>query len=136
MPKPLSEISDAELQAAIRAVKATGGVARVRITPQGVVIESVPSDDASCAPEGPKEFVYLIGFDNWVKIGYTSTSVRKRLDGLQTSIPIKLEVICSMIGSLELEARLHLRFAQYRRQGEWFAREGELAEWIDQGCPL
>lgn len=136
MPKRLSDISADELQAAIRAVKATGFQARVRLTPEGAIIEPFVHGTDATEPTSPKEFVYLIGFDSWVKIGYTGTSVKKRLEGLQTSIPIKLQLIHSMPGSLELEARLHLRFSQYRRQGEWFAREGDLAAWIDAGCPL
>lgn len=135
MPRRPASITQAEIEAAIRAVQGSGFKARVRVTPEGVFVEPMPDEELSDA-SAPREFVYLIGFDQWVKIGYTSTSVRKRLEGLQTSIPVKLEVIHSMPGSLELEARLHLRFTQYRRQGEWFAREGDLARWIDEGCPL
>lgn len=82
----------------------------------------------------PSGFVYLIGFDNWVKIGYTAKSVKQRMDGLQTAIPIKLQLINSMPGTMKLEAMLHQRFAEHRRQGEWFVREGSLSEWIEAGC--
>jgi hypothetical protein len=33
------------------------------------------------------------------------------------------------------EARLHKHFAAYRLNGEWFRKEGEVAEWIEAGCP-
>ena len=84
----------------------------------------------------PSGFVYLIGFDSWVKIGYTAKSVKQRMDGLQTAIPIKLQLINSMPGTMRLEAKLHQCFAEYRRQGEWFVREGALADWIEKGCPV
>jgi hypothetical protein len=92
-----------------------------------------PRNDNEQEP-APSGFVYLIGFDNWVKIGYTAKSVKQRMDGLQTAIPIKLQLINSMPGTMRLEANLHQRFAEYRRQGEWFVREGELEAWIMAGC--
>lgn len=77
--------------------------------------------------------VYVIGYDNYVKIGITQ-GIKSRLETIQTSIPAKLEVYAMFDGWRRDELMLHKRFAAYRLQGEWFRREGELAEWIDGGC--
>lgn len=80
--------------------------------------------------------VYVIGFASYVKIGW-SGHVAGRMKEIQSLVPDEL-VLFASIGGLSRfdEARLHERFATYRTRGEWFRREGELAAWIEAGCPL
>jgi hypothetical protein len=78
--------------------------------------------------------VYVIGFDKYVKIGITQRDVQYRIAGIQTGCPEKLEIYAVLPGDLFLERSLHERFASLRRNGEWFLREGALAEWIAGGC--
>ncbi|WP_409566694.1 GIY-YIG nuclease family protein [Methylobacterium sp. E-005] len=78
--------------------------------------------------------IYVVGFAQYVKIGITQRDVQHRIAGIQTGCPEKLEIYATFPGGLLLEKELHRRFAEHRRQGEWFVREGELAEWIAGGC--
>jgi hypothetical protein len=80
--------------------------------------------------------IYVVGFDRYVKIGITERDVQYRVAGLQTGCPEKLEIYAAFRGDLILEKALHERFAHLRRNGEWFLREGDLAEWIEKGCPV
>ena len=52
--------------------------------------------------------------------------------GLQ--MPEKMEVFAILEGWLREEMAYHNRFGAYRLNGEWFRREGDLAEWINGGC--
>lgn len=66
----------------------------------------------------------------FVKIGY-SVDVERRVAALRCGSPYELTVIGVLAGFDEdEEAALHKRFAHLRTRGEWFAEEGELAEFI------
>lgn len=88
----------------------------------------------SWAAPNPKECVYVIGYDRFIKIGYT-TNLEQRLDNLQTACPGKLKVHAILHGGRRLEHALHANFADYRTEGEWFTRAGDLARWITEKCP-
>lgn len=77
--------------------------------------------------------VYVIGYGEYIKIGVTR-DIKGRINTLQTSAPGKLEIYAMFEGWLRDEALLHKRFSKHRTNGEWFRREGELAQWIDGGC--
>jgi hypothetical protein len=82
--------------------------------------------------------IYVIGFADYVKIGI-SADLDKRIKALQTAIPEKLTVYATIDAGEnygDLEMALHARFAAFRRNGEWFSKEGELADWIAAGCPI
>jgi hypothetical protein len=68
-----------------------------------------------------EQFVYAIGSPahSFVKIG-TSKDPRKRLAGMQTSSPFKLELLWEHPGDWELEHHLHTQFKLHRINGEWF----------------
>lgn len=75
--------------------------------------------------------VYIAGFGPYVKIG-VSIDIPERMTKLQ--MPEKVELYSALDGWIEEERALHKRFAEYRLNGEWFRREGELADWIGVGC--
>jgi hypothetical protein len=79
----------------------------------------------------PRRGVYVLGFDQYVKIGIT-INLDMRLSGLQT--PVEPTLYALIDGWRREELELHARFAAYRLRGEWFKKEGELAEWIANGC--
>jgi hypothetical protein len=54
-----------------------------------------------------------------IKIGY-SKKPKNRLSGLQTANPNRLDLLGIIPGTEREETQLHLRFADYRLQGEWF----------------
>lgn len=85
---------------------------------------------AACSPA-----VYVIGFLNFVKIGM-STDVTQRLASLHHSLPTRIKVHQIFEGEgRSREKVLHMRFSKYRTRGEWFSLEGDLADWISEGCP-
>lgn len=75
--------------------------------------------------------VYIAGFGPYIKIG-VSIDIPERMAKLQ--MPEKVELYSALEGWITEERALHRRFAAYRLNGEWFRKEGELAEWIDGGC--
>ena len=84
----------------------------------------------------PAGIVYVVGFGPYVKIGFTRDRVEWRVAELQVGCPETIQIIATINGGFSDEARLHRRFADIRLRGEWFKREGAVAAWIDEGCPL
>lgn len=86
---------------------------------------------------GPKlnGYVYVYGFDRFVKIGWSKEPENRKL-GLESGLPLDLTVYAVLAGSVNIERTLHRRFAEYRLRREWFRNEGEVAVWIEAGCPL
>lgn len=69
-------------------------------------------------------FVYVIQpeGDSPIKIG-RAVDVRKRLAGLQTGNPRRLQLLYVVPGDNELEWQLHYRLRPSRLTGEWFGGE-------------
>lgn len=80
--------------------------------------------------------VYVIGCGQYVKIGFTRGSVRRRAAAIQTGAPEPIVILREIQTEWQSERDLHERFADLRSSGEWFRREGALARWIDRGCQL
>jgi hypothetical protein len=78
--------------------------------------------------------IYVVGFANYRKIGYTDSWPATRYVGIQTGCPEKLVVFGEGWGTREDERDLHRRFEVFKTYGEWFRCEGELATWIEAGC--
>ncbi|BAZ02925.1 hypothetical protein NIES37_69380 (plasmid) [Tolypothrix tenuis PCC 7101] len=81
-------------------------------------------------------FVYFIfNSDSYaIKIGRDS-NVEKRLQSLQTSSPVTLEILKvlpmeSLKKAQEVEAYLHKRFGHLRMSGEWFRADPQLRDYI------
>jgi DNA-binding transcriptional regulator YiaG len=64
-----------------------------------------------------------------VKIGH-AVNVRRRLSELRTYCPVPLELEATLDGGEAEEHELHERFANHRRQGEWFLLAPEIEELI------
>lgn len=75
----------------------------------------------------------MVGFANYVKIGF-SVDFLGRLKALQEGTPEVLVVYAKLPGTMADERALHKRFVQCRLRGEWFRKEGALADWIEAGC--
>lgn len=71
---------------------------------------------------------YFITDGDAIKIG-AATNVAARLASLQTSHPKPLSVVGVVIGGDERS--FHETFAKHRIRGEWFGREGSLADFVD-----
>lgn len=88
----------------------------------------VPTERMITVPEG----IYVIGYDQFVKIGW-SNNIRARFKQIQRGIPNDLTLYGCVIGGRADEKALHIRFKEYRTRGEWFRKEGALADWIAGG---
>jgi hypothetical protein len=73
--------------------------------------------------------VYFIGFDDYLKIGYSADTDR-RIALLQVAVPKKLVCYLVIPGSKEAERRLHDRFRKYRLNGEWFSYSDEIKAFV------
>lgn len=78
-------------------------------------------------------FVYLIGHDSALKIGWTERHPSKgRLAHLQTATEKTLEIIGYVVGTVEDERELQRRFADHRIRGEWFHPVQEIVAYFQQ----
>lgn len=75
-------------------------------------------------------FIYALECEGFVKIGVT-TNPRNRLAVAQTMSPFNVSLIGSYEGDDKDERSLHSEFAEYHHKGEWFRKEGRIAQWCD-----
>ena len=66
--------------------------------------------------------VYLITDGEFVKIGYTKTSIKKRIEAMQTGNANKLDTIAyAKVPMCEkVEMYIHKRYEKFRHRREWF----------------
>jgi hypothetical protein len=74
-------------------------------------------------------FIKPVGMDGPVKIGCSSSPIRRR-DALATWSPFALEIIAQIEGGFKLEQRFHAKFRDQHERHEWFSWSPELAETI------
>jgi hypothetical protein len=88
-------------------------------------------------PAARTGFIYAVQLGSMprVKIGFTK-DVERRMPGIQTGAHEKLVLLHSVAGTTTHEAALKQRFEPYKTHGEWFRLEGDVAAWIEEGCPL
>lgn len=72
--------------------------------------------------------------DGPVKIGYTSSSAKKRLAYLQTGCPFDLQLMGIIDAHPYKERDIHKAFNKYRLRGEWFKPEHEILEFIQENA--
>jgi hypothetical protein len=75
--------------------------------------------------------VYLIASGPYLKIG-VSENVRRRLEDLMAGNAHEMRIVMTRSAprylGMEIEKRLHLRFAAYRHRGEWFTCDVDAAK--------
>ncbi len=99
-------------------------------------LDRVASADETVPEFSPRGFVYLIGHDSALKIGWTEKHPSKRrFAQLQTATEKTLDIIGYVLGTLEDERELHHRFAAHRIRGEWFHRAQEILAYFQQEQP-
>lgn len=82
--------------------------------------------------EKKAQSVYFIhSASGGIKIG-TAIDVSKRLKGLQTAHPVKLELLAQTTGGRAVEQAYHARFAEHRLHGEWFAPHPDILAEIER----
>lgn len=75
--------------------------------------------------------VYVIqGAGRFVKIG-KAQNIADRLKGIQTNHPVPIRLLAVLSDVPEREREFHLKFAQARKHGEWFALTPEIRALIE-----
>ena len=75
--------------------------------------------------------IYFINQKNeYVKIGYTDTSIKTRMQTLQVGNPTKLSIYTVIEGGLSAEASLHKMFKRHHVRGEWFKFHDDIKRYI------
>lgn len=66
-----------------------------------------------------------------VKIGWTTLNVYRRVAEIQMGNPFKLKLVGLILNAPKHGDRaLHMRFKQWRMEGEWFHLKGAVAEFV------
>ena len=77
-------------------------------------------------------YVYFIrSAPGEIKIG-KAIDVQKRLNGLQTSHPHRLQLLATTVGGKPAERAYHARFAEHRLHGEWFSPHPDILAEIER----
>jgi hypothetical protein len=122
-----------DLERAIYDAKSRPTPHRVIISyPGDISVQPVDEDAQSIQPESVSR-VYLIQSGPFVKIG-TTRDIATRIADLQRATPFPLTLLAILAGDVKLERELHRRFDKQRHRFEWFRIEGELEDWINEGC--
>jgi hypothetical protein len=79
---------------------------------------------------GRRDCVYFVGFNKWVKIGFSS-KIFTRLEKLDC-MPEPVVLLALVPGDRQIEKGLHNRFAEYHSYAEWFERRGKLTAYIEK----
>lgn len=106
----------------------------VEIRPDGAISLCPPPHNSIHAlpvAEPVQQSVYFVACGEFVKIGMSEKPLA-RFRKMRTDNPFVLTLLHTMIGGFALERSLHLRFAEYRHQYEWFRHEGALKVWIEE----
>lgn len=81
------------------------------------------------APLGTRYVYFIAAIGGPIKIGLAKVP-QERLKDLQTSHPKELRLLAWVIADEGKEKEYHLRFADHRLSGEWFARHPDILEEI------
>ena len=81
-----------------------------------------------------QSYVYFVqsGQKGPIKVGYTTQEPRDRLYAMQTGNPERLNMLAAIPGGPELESAMHVAFAGYHIEGEWFRYEGDVKRVVDE----
>lgn len=94
-----------------------------------LIDRTVPKDLALAVP---RRVVYFVSNGpKFIKIG-TTENLALRINALRTASPFNIEIVATLGGGIELERKLHARFARLRHRGEWFRRVGDLAKLLER----
>ena len=69
--------------------------------------------------------------NGFIKIGYTAGDPSERLWRLRATIPVPIEPLAWVEGTIADERRLHERFAEAWSHGEWFRPVPDLVKFIE-----
>lgn len=76
-------------------------------------------------------YIYFVQVAKFIKIGF-AVDVGKRIKALQAGCPFPMRLLGTMKGPAYIETRLHERFDNLRRNGEWFSAGKRLLSFIEK----
>lgn len=78
--------------------------------------------------------IYFFTDLQYIKIGFTTEELDRRLERLQTGSSQRLYNIGYITGTIDIEEELHKRFAYclYRENSEWFTLDEHLINFINE----
>jgi hypothetical protein len=81
-----------------------------------------------------KEKIYFVTEGKYIKIGYTTQDIEKRIKQLNTGSVQNISLLGWMYGNKAKEKELHIKFAQsrVRYNGEWFEPTEKLLDFINE----
>jgi antibiotic biosynthesis monooxygenase (ABM) superfamily enzyme len=87
---------------------------------------------------GHQGIVYLLRcpLNGRVKIGFTASSLAARIAKIERQCPVEIELAAAVYADAGYEFELHARFADQRRNGEWFDASPELDALIAETASL
>lgn len=77
-----------------------------------------------------KGWIYVVGFDKYVKIGFSSRP-KYRIADLQSGLPVPIVVHVVFAGTKISEKEIQARFKEFHLRGEWFLLKGRLREFVN-----
>lgn len=89
-----------------------------------------PPHEKRSIPRGHVVYFVRAGVNGRIKIGTTS-SIARRIEGLNSHNPEPVELLATVRGDRRLEQALHEKFAAYRLHHEWFEPAPELLTYIE-----
>ena len=75
--------------------------------------------------------VYFIEMNEFIKIGFTR-NLSRRLEELALGHPYEILLLHDIPGTFDTETDMHRRFRHLHVRGEWFKKDAELLEFIEQ----
>lgn len=81
-----------------------------------------------------KDKIYFLTEGKYIKIGYTTQSIDKRIKQLNTGSAQNIYLLGWIYGDKKVEKELHIRFSnsRVRFNGEWFNPTKELIQFINE----
>ncbi len=105
----------------VRHFEGQAEVADVVAILEPLIAEAPEADEKPIADPGERGFVYLLKSGRFYKIGYTLDVGRRRYDiAIQLPEPVTEEHVIATDDPPGIERYWHLRFADRRKNGEWF----------------
>jgi uncharacterized phage protein (TIGR02220 family) len=83
--------------------------------------------------KGLKVIYFVSDKHNHIKIGF-SKDIKSRIKDLNVASPYELELVFAEEGDIKDERKLHKKFSNYCKNGEWFRDCKEIRDYINKRC--
>jgi hypothetical protein len=112
-------------------IDAAASAGLVEFTPSGSIIKDRGRKKRRLNDWRGVVYFILAPAANLVKIGFTASSVQRRLEAIQTAASERLQILAAMKGGMADEKKTHQQFKHLRSVGEWFRYEDDLRSFVE-----